>query len=817
MANHVSRPLALERLEERTLLSSSVPSSDSLRAAYAQLPLAFEANQGQAAAPVDFIARGAGYTLALLPDQALVALHKSAGTPDAAVTLRLVGANPAAQAIGRDELSGTTNYFLGNDPSRWRTNIPNFGRVEYPNVYPGINLVYYGNQGQLEYDFVVAPGAAPGAITLAVGGTDDITLDGQGNLVLHTAGDDLVEHAPVLYQESAGGRQTVAGRFVLEGANQIGFQVGAYDPSRPLVIDPVLSYSTYLGGSSNDIANGIAVDGSGNVYVTGGTGSTDFPTTVGAFPAGGVAFVTKLNATGTALLYSTYLGGSGGATGLGIAVDSAGNAYVTGTTGGNFPLTSGAYQTSYAGSQDAFLTKLNATGTALVYSTYLGGSGRDGDTNNSSNNIAVDGAGNAYVVGQTSSTDFPTTPGAAYPTWSSSWGVAEYVTEINPSLSGSASLVYSSYLPGTGSSGGSVAVGAGLIYVTGGTNSPSFPATPNAFQKTLSGGRDAFVAVLNPTLAAAQQLVYATYLGGSGGAHGNGIAVDNSGNAYVMGVAWNNFPTTPGAFQTRNPGRGGAPSSFVAKINPALSGSASRVYSTYLAETGSTSGGGIAVDGSGNAYVTGNTDRAAIFPTVNPIQSSMGSATLTAFVATLNASGSKLLFSTYLGGTNQGDSTQGWSIALDGSGNIYVAGQYTAGGQTASFPTTTGAFQTHYDGSGDAFVTKISAVVGAGPLISFPKDPSAEGRSAELAVAFEAGRLEDALGPLSPSDGSRKENPLPTLAPALPDRAAATSPSTSAPQAHSPSRVATDCLFADFVRGGLVEAVVADALLAPAA
>jgi hypothetical protein len=734
--------LAVERLEDRALPSSSGPATEALQAAYGQLPLAFEANQGQAAAPINFVAHGAGYVLSLLPTEAVLGLQQPASTPAAAATaapgavvqLQLVGANPAAPAVGLDELITKSNYFLGSDPSQWRTNVPNFGRVEYQDVYPGVNLVYYGHQGALEYDFVVAPGADPGAITLSVEGTQGMSLDGQGNLVLHTAGGDVLEHAPVLYQEMDGVRQAVSGRFVLEGQNQVGFQVQAYDPSRPLVIDPVLSYSTYLGGSVNDWGQAIAVDGSGAAYVTGFTESTNFPTASAyqtTLQGSSAAFVSKLNAAGTALVYSTYLGGGRTPSGAsadtqatGIAVDSAGNAYVTGSTNAgsnspnpndNFPTTPGAFQTTYgSGSQKAFVAKFSATG-SLVYSTYLGGSGADGPTLNYSagNVIAVDGTGNAYVAGPTTSADFPTTPGAAYPTWNSSWGSAGYVTEINAAGS---NLVYSTYLPG--GPGNAVALKAGLVYVTRTTTSASLPTTANAYQKSLGrNSQGAFLAVLNPSLAPSAQLVYATYLGGSGGAYGNGIAVDAAGNAYVSGSAGSGFPTTTGAFQTSY---AGGLDAFVAKINPALSGSTSLVYSTYLGGSAQDQGWGIAVDSAGNAYVTGVTyftsHQKRMFPvTANAIQSSSGTITAfrLAFVTVLNAAGSGLLFSTYLGGTLQGDVVRnqsfGVGIALDGSGNSYVTGR--AG---TNFPTTGGALQTTLGGANayNAFVAKIDPPAG---------------------------------------------------------------------------------------------------------
>jgi hypothetical protein len=317
--------------------------------------LSFEVNRGQTAAEVDFLSRGSGYTMFLTPTEAVLSLQKSGittgGAPQVTDSVELsstfVGANPQPQVVGLDQLEGTSNYLIGNDPSQWQTNIANYGRVEYHNLYSGVDLVFYGNQQQLEYDYVVAPGADPGVIKLAISGAESMTLDDQGDLVLHTSGGDVLEHAPVVYQDSGGIRQPVSGQFVLEGDGQVGFAVGAYDHSQPLVIDPVLSYSTYLGGTT------------------------------------------------------------GGGVGYGIAVDAAGDAYVTGWTSTDFPTTPGAYQTTYGGADDAFVTKLNPTGTALVYSTYLGGTGDEQGFG-----IAVDAGGNAYVTGYTSSADFPTTPGA---------------------------------------------------------------------------------------------------------------------------------------------------------------------------------------------------------------------------------------------------------------------------------------------------------------------------------------------------------------------------------------------------------------------
>ena len=496
---HARRRLRLECLEDRTLLSLAGASNDQILQAYGQIPLSFEVNQGQTAAQVDFLSQGSGYTLFLTPTETVLSLQKpapaaggGAEAPDSVVlSSRFVGANPQPQVVGLDRLAGTSNYFIGSDPSQWHTNVANYGQVEYQDLYPGVDLVFYGNQRQLEYDYVVVPGTDPGVIKLAIDGAESMTIDGQGDLVLHTSGGDVLEHAPVVYQESGGVRQPVSGQFVLEGDGQVGFAVGAYDHTQPLVIDPVLSYSTYLGGTSLTACSGIAVDSAGDAYVTGTTYSTDFPTTAGAFQTSlggggnGDAFVTKLNPTGTALVYSTYLSGTNYDGCNGIAVDTAGNAYVTGdTTSTDFPTTTGAFQTTYRGGGDAFVTKLNSTGTALVYSTFLGGTNGDGGLG-----IAVDTAGNAYVTGDTTSTDFPTTTGAFQTTYRG--GGDAFVTKLNPT---GTALVYSTYLGGTGDDVGfGIAVDtAGNAYVTGDTRSTDFPTT-TGLSDDLRAATDAFV------------------------------------------------------------------------------------------------------------------------------------------------------------------------------------------------------------------------------------------------------------------------------------------------------------------------------------
>ena len=668
-----------------------------VRGAYGQIPLSFEANRGQADEAIDFRARGAGFTLSLSPTEARFLFAR--GTDEAAPALQrmnLVGANPSATVEGLNELEGKINYLLGNDPAQWRTGIPTFSRVRYSEVYPGIDVVYHGNQRRLEYDFVIAPGRDARAIALEFDGVESVQVEAvTGDLLLGVGENTIRQHKPIVYQEFGDGRHEVESRYTLQSGGRIGFEVGEYDPNAALIIDPVLEYSTYLSGSSDDLGFAIAVDSAGNAYITGVAGSTNFPTADPLQSARGGdtdAFVTKLNSAGSALVYSTYLGGSGDESGEDIAVDSAGNAYLIGFTDStNFP-TANALQSTKGGNEDAFVTKLNSTGSALIYSTYLGGTETEVGFG-----IAVDSAGNAYVTGSTFSTDFPT----ANAFQSTNGGVSEredgFVSKLN--AAGSA-LVYSTYLGGSRNDRSrEIAVdSAGNAYVTGQTFSTDFPIA-NAFQGTKGSGNnyDVFVTKLN---AAGSALVYSTYLGGSSYDSARGIAVDSAGNAYLTGdTASDNYPTA-NAFQGA---RGGDIDAFVTKLNAA--GSA-LVYSTYLGGGGTSSfvfaesGSGIAVDSAGNAYVTGGTD-STDFPTTNAFQSTIGGGESDAFVTKFNAAGSALVYSTYLGGSG-GDF--GGGIAVDFAGDAYVAG-YT---DSTNFPTTTGAFDTTSGGDRDAFISKIS-------------------------------------------------------------------------------------------------------------
>jgi len=530
------------------------------------LPLWFEANHGQADSQVRFLARGHGHNVLLTPKEAVVVLRKTSPASEVparrardvertavqtrSVRFQLVGADPQAPMGGLDLLPGKANYFLGANPAEWRSDISTFQKVRVQQAYPGVDVIYYASGQRLEYDFHVAPGADPGAILLRIDGADRVELDSTGNLIVEAGGERIHQHRPVAYQFVGDARRTVEVAYRLTGERTFRFVLGEFDSALPLIIDPVLSYSTYLGGSKQETAWDIALDASGNVYVAGESLSTDLPATLGAFQTnygggttvGGDIFVAKLDATGSNLVYLTYLGGKGDDAALSVAVDSGGNAYLTGFTDStNFPLAS-AIITNISGKAepyfglypfDAFVTKLNPSGSAVVYSTYLGGS-----TNDEAIAIAVDAAGSAYVAGFTSSTNFPTVNALQ----ATNAGLDDaFVTKISPD--GSA-FVYSTYLGGTNTdqAQGIAVDAAGRAFVTGFTQSTNFPAV-NALQPWLAGGQDVFVSVLDQN---GDSLIQSTYLGSSGNEVGYRIALDTMGSPYVTGAKdGSSFPVTP--------------------------------------------------------------------------------------------------------------------------------------------------------------------------------------------------------------------------------------------------------------------------------
>jgi hypothetical protein len=678
---------------------------------YGRLPLSFEANHGQADEQVQFISRGRNYSLFLTSSEAVLALRKSAPRHDqpatnlasatiesespatieqAVLRMQLVDANAKPRAHGLEELPGKMNFFAGNDPAKWRTNVATYAKVKYETVYPDIDLVYYGNQQKLEYDFIVAPGADPAAIKLEFSGADKLAVDASGDLVAHVGDEQVRMHKPIIYQEREGARQEISGGYKLLAhathenvLPHVGFEIENYDRNNTLVIDPVLAFSTFIGGSDDDIASDIAVDASGNIYISGNTASANFPTVnpVQPAPIGNLdLFIMKLNASGTAIVYATCLGGTSTEFSSGIAVDVNGNAHISGQTfSTNFP-TVNAIQTTFGGSdRDAVVAKLNASGNALLYSTYLGGVNRDRATD-----ITVDASGNAYLIGVTASPNFPLVN--AFQSTLGAGSDDAFITKLNST--GSA-IIYSTFLGGSNvESGNAIEVDAsGNAYLTGLTASADFPlASP--LQSVQAGDWDVFVTKLNATGSA---LVYSTFLGGSGQESGFDLTIDASGNAYVTGH------TNSSSFPLVNPLQStfmGVRDIFVTKVN--ASGSA-LVYSTLLGGAGEEFGNVIAVNASGYAHVGGQT-LSTDFPTVNALQPSSGGGQ-DAFILKLNPSGSALMYSTYLGGSLN----ESCGVTLDAKGNLYVRGLTFS----ADFPTFNALQPTYGGGMRDAFVAKI--------------------------------------------------------------------------------------------------------------
>jgi Bacterial Ig-like domain (group 3)/Beta-propeller repeat len=794
---------------------------------YGKVPLSFEPNRGQVDSQVQFLSRGQGYALYLTPGEAVLQLQKPTakeislgkdGRPvpqpapeSSTLRMSLVGADAKAAVAGQQPLPGTVNYFSGSDASKWHTALPTYQRVSYKAVYPGVDLVYYGNQRELEYDFVVAPGADAGKIALNFAGATP-RIDAAGDLVLAVSVGETRFHKPVVYQMDGDRRATVEAGYQI-AAGQVKFALGGYDHAKALVIDPVLSYLTYIGGSANDLITGIAIDSAGSAYVVARSFSLDYPlknayqsTSAGTVTdsRNSAIAVSKFNATGTALVYSTFLNGASSSLGYGIAVDSGGNAYVGGYTSSNdYPVTAGAYLT-YCGngyqsqtgggiarvgncgvsSTSGVLTKLNPTGTALAYSTFLGG-----DNGNVITAVAVDSADQAYVTGYSNAncgpgpysanggcqafSNFPITTGSAQDSANQN-GVTggntfAFLTKFN--AAGNA-LLYSSILGNSGPTsytqgapqGHAVAVDASGNAYIGGVASTTLYTTAGAYQTsigTLSGVR-AFAAKFDTV---AQKFIYSTYISGTDntsnvGEQVNGIAADSSGNAYLAGATSQcTFPTTAGAYQVQASYPPGTTTScnagFVMKLNP--TGTAP-VWSTFLGNNpapanNSTQLYGITLGSDGSVYVAGQAFGYG-YPVLNPVVPQTNTATAPV-ITRLNSAGSAILFSTTLSGTDaSSDSATG--IAVDGSGNIYIAGQ------TDSFtlPVTAGAFQTANRTPGGntstGFVAKIAPTVTTTTTLTLPTGAITAGQSVTFSakVAGQAGSTGAPTGTVTFLSGS---------------------------------------------------------------
>jgi hypothetical protein len=694
------------------------------------MPLAFTENRGQWDEKVLYRAEAGGATFYFchdevvyffvrdtdeLEEEQLSWTRRKESLPDAPpferprykkeamlIKAEFIGANPNPEIIPEDRLSHNCNYFYGNDPAKWRTDVPSYSAITYKDIWPGIDLRYYGTGRGMKYDFIVNPGAEISLIKVHYDGADDLAVTPNGDLQADTRFGFVYENIPSVYQEMGGTRHNITGRYRIVEPGVFGFEVEGYNHSVALVIDPELVYSTYIGGSSNEEGFGIAVDGSGSAYVTGFTRSFDFPTANpydGSYNETNDVIVTKLSAAGNSLLYSTYLGGHNRDRGHGIAVDGSGSAYVTGETHSwEFP-TVNPYDESFNGYYDVFVTKLSAAGNSLLYSTFLGG-----DMDDRGYGIAIDGSGSAYVTGETSSSDFPMVN-----SYDGSHNGYYDVFVARLSAAGN-SLLYSTYLGGPDEEEGrDIAVdGSGSAYVTGYTRSSEFPVV-NPYDGSYSNTSDAFVTKLSAT---GNSLLYSTYLGAGNPDYGCGIAVDGSGSAYVTGYTYSfNFPTVNPYDGSHN----GLYDVFVTRLSAAGN---SLLYSTFLGGSSSDFGLGIAVDGSGSAYVTGFTE-SSNFPTVNAYDGSFNGY-YDVFVARLSAAGNSLLYSTYLGGTYIDEAL---GITVDDSGSAYVTG-YT---YSSDFPTVN-----PYDGSFNGYIDVLVAKFAPASCDYFPGDVNQNGVPLEM-------------------------------------------------------------------------------------
>ena len=689
---------------------AEAPTADrhQLAETYGKLPMSFEPNVGQTDDSVRFMARGHGYSLFLTKDSATLSLQRYGKSgkveSQSAVRMRIDGANEMAAVEGEGQTEGRSNYFIGNDPDKWRTDIPTYGSVKYSSVYDGVDLVYYGNGQQLEYDFIVRPGTDPRRIKLRFDGVDAAKIeDKTGDLLLDTGSGTLRQHKPFVYQNVAGERTEIASTYAMKKNGDgfdISFDLAAYDTTKELIIDPVLSYGSYLGGNAFDEARSITVDADGNAYVVGTAASRDFPTTPGTIkpvllPRTDApnsfwydAFVTKINSTGTALVFSTYFGGrNGNESGGGVALDASGNVVIAGTTmSGDLP-TVNAYQSTFGGTDDGFAAKLNPTGSAIIFSTYLGGNSTDLGGSVAVNQVT----GDAVFAGYASSPNFPTTPGAFKQrlcdnTPGSCNGIF-YSGSYLVKLTANGGIVYSTLFD---ASIADVTVDAADNAVFGGSAFVNAPTTAGSYQPVSSGGADGYIAKLNP---AGSTLVYGTFLGGGlQSDRVSAIVLDPEQNIYVTGTTENTaFPATPGAFDTTfNGGHDG----FVTKLNPAGS---ELVFSTFLGGTAKDELFAIGLAANRDVFVAGEV-LSINFPLRNPLlQAGRISATR------LTADGASLVFSTFLG--NGG----AYDLATDASSNAYLTGH------TTTVLVTPNAFQTTRGGWNVTTSTKDAFVVKIGP------------------------------------------------------------------------------------------------------
>ena len=737
----VARPYASARTKTTPTTKNDAEVKLSVAENFGKLPLSFEANQGQSDKQVKFISRSKGYTIFLTPTEAVFSIRQT--KQPAVMRMKLVGGDPGAKLEGQQELQGKVNYLVGNDRNKWHTGVPTFRRVHYSNVWKGIDMLWYGTQSQLEYDFVINPGSDVSQVRISIEGADKLTLNEKGDLIANVNGEEMVQSAPIVYQDLPQGRVTIPGKYVLKRDGEIGFEVGEYDMRRPLVIDPILLYSTYIGGDLQDTGLSVAVDASGRAFIAGETSSSEvfFPIE-NAFQGSQedtLGFITKLNPAGNDVLYSTFFGDSNGfCTGNlcgtqinGIAVTSDGRAVITGATTNEdndslLPITDNAFQKnglciSWCGLEpnrmvDAFVTMFTADGSELVYSTFFGGrtnyrySERGFDIANA---VALDSANRIYITGSTVSNTLPTKHAFQWSRHSEGEGKDAFIAVFDPfNTNGNATLLYSSYFGGDADD-----IGKGIAvdndrnaYIVGITSSTDLetksPSSLPPLRENFQGGfSDGFVAKVDTTSDGGASLTYSTYFGGNINDRVESVAVDAQQRAYITGAS----NSSPSSFPLRNAFDSTQTNgeAFVAKLN--ADGTA-LFYSSFLGgNNGNTAndgeeGLGIAIDFGGNVYVTGRTTSGASFPSVLPLSGNLqGTAFLTKIETTVSTSSPpRILYSTTFGGSG---GARGKSIALDPKGYVYLGGT-TADGLS----TTAGAFDTSFNGgSSDAFVAKFSS------------------------------------------------------------------------------------------------------------
>jgi hypothetical protein len=720
---------------------------------YGQLPLDFEMNKGQTDGQVKFFARGPHYTVFLTSGQMVLTLRHSETLPDTAalsdhsqsaiasvnsfvpgsgrasvsesIEMKLIGAASDPVIVGEEQQPGMANYFIGNDPNKWQTNVPIYKKVHYKNIYPGIDLAYYSSQLRIEHDYIVAAGSNPNQIQLKINGADEVNVDANGDLILKKHGDEIRLQAPVAYQESNGIRTGVEAKYSVQASGRVHFAIGKYDKTKSLVIDPVLVYGTYLGGSGFDQGTGIAVDNDGNSYIAGCTDSTDFPLASSnqTAPSSMNAFIAKVNSSGSALVYADYIGGSSYDCASAMTLDGSDDAYLTGGTySQDFPTVSPYQSANNSNASAAFVTEVSPDGSSLLYSTYLSGSAYT-----RASSLGLDSSGDIYVAGWTQSTDFPVAnayQSAVSPNQGGNYGQYGFVTEF---AAGGQSLVYSTYYAGsaTASPGcqscwplpysnitGMTVAPSGNVYVTGDTNTDDFPVTQNAYQTARETNDNAAVGFIG-TFSSSGGLTNSTYYGAQPTSSGflglwpSAIAIDSNGSTYVVGTTYNGgnpIPvTTPNLC---NPAQTQCSIGFITKFDPT---GLNVIYSTYLSPGIDVEPIAVTVDSNGDAYVYSQSSGGPSGPLTDPIETYSGGEDV--FIQEIDPTGGVQLFGSFVGGSS--DDLPG-GMAVDSAGNIYLTG-FT---DSTDFPTLTGVLQATYDGNDDAFITKIGTESAPAPAIA---------------------------------------------------------------------------------------------------